>query len=276
MNVVLPNLYDNYKTNIAFLDYWFTNEKNITQFPEERMYFYAFGNFPQASYAAEKNNTSRLALYDTINSMLLNYKQHGASIILDCGSPLVQEFNRWDNFGYAALDILSNFPDAYVTVSTDFMYDYIQSKFPNYSFIKTLLYTGDKAPADFFLEIHDSQHLPENINKSKTLLQINKICSSCEKQSFCCQKELLNISTFSSQSVYPNCNRYGEVSNHLILHEELSQFYSQGFKNFLLPDYSFLATPIPQITEYVKDLIKSNFTIDAINQIAQKRERIVI
>jgi hypothetical protein len=271
MKIILPGMQENFNINLAFIKYYYDFPQARKYYPNEQICFYVKGNFGQVSWAGEKNNVGPLATYNNFTRMMSEYHAFSTGLMFDCSSIYVNDLNCHDTVGHAILNIANTFGDTSIIVSNDYTYNYFKKHFPHCNLIASpIFYSTEGDEEKYFYEKNIFSPSSDNksvlIPKSRTNVYINRLCNDCpfEQQLACLNKENLNSTTFSKMSIHNTCNLLNsDIHKKVLEKNELETLRQQGYTNFILADYSNY--PIIQLQEYIKNLIKEEYHMEAIN-----------
>lgn len=212
----LPGLYENFDLNNYFIQYCIDNPKMLI---DEKIYFTAYGSFPQDPYAGNSVITDEYALYNDIYHIINSYINNNTICRFDCSNLLINQ-NDYNVFNKITLEIGNNKGNQ-IEISTWQAYDFFTSKYPSYDLVWSQLTICDNIPKE--------EILVRNMRSDGKLLEHNKIeyilcypCDTCSLQTWsnCMALELNNINSFSNQSVFLQCDKYQNLPiNYDIINE---------------------------------------------------------
>lgn len=266
MIIILPEPARNFELNTTFMEY-FLDHPEMHLYPNSaNVNFCVAGSFPQVSYSGEVNNTDGLMFHADYMTLFQKYHQVHMAVIIDCSSHFINELNDYDVMGNALLTIGNTYGDTGIKVSTNYAYDYFHSKYPNCRMIAAAHYEDDPGDRVFFIKEMWPDIQNTRAHSPRKALRINCVCDGCslEQRMQCQQKENLDATMFSRETMYTSC-QFLTTGIHQVEpnQNQMPQKVEEGYKYFILPNYFMY--PMLQAHEYVKNLIKPEYHQEVMN-----------
>ena len=212
MDIILPNAFENFEQN-QFLINLFKQNKNI--------YIKGIrGSMPFSYFKDEVNyvNHSNIFLYKDMIQHIQSYN-FLEMYFLDFSNPLIEEKDFSNRYCNIQFEIFGNYTNIYFIISNKQFLTYLINKYPSIKIIlseyfilsyKDEIFNILNCYKDNIKGIISSKIEVLNYFNSENFIKILSVdlynCNNCNYYNQCQNKEQNNILTFSSQSVFFNCN----------------------------------------------------------------------
>lgn len=281
----LPNFYLNYNLNQIFNKYIQENP-NALKYPIK--FQYMTGNFPFNIWNSNLNITvDRGAFYSDFQNVKEMNKN--LPIRFNLSNVLADELDFYDAMTNTILDIF-NTSEYCIEISNLSFMEYIQSKYPNYSFVfsKEANWMTDFEPEliDNIIEYNKFKliSLPSKFNTQLDLLKtfqypeyleltINPLCPfNCQFQESCAIQEHKMQLEYSEASQYKECTkRYNIFNTQLLTLDEIMNVYLPlGICHFTIDSWDNNYIQANYLEFYIKYFIKEEYQMDAYLEIVKE------
>lgn len=288
-NYMIPGLYENYKMNICFLDFY---KKNPTVFKDNINFRCVFGNFLYCSWDGGRIFPNYVnILHSNKEEIEKIQKIYNETFQLPMRfvftNKLIEEKDCYDRFNNLVLEICQNDMNE-IVINSPILEDYIRKNYPQYKFISSTtkcITNREKAKEEIFNSNYIMTCLDYNLNKDynflnslsqsekdKVELLINPVCGpACPNRAQHYKLNSLYMLNYGKPYAMRSCIINGSCllpidNNVIITPEEIENYYSpQGFSNFKIEGRTF--PPLDLLLNLVKYTVKPEYSYFVISSV---------
>jgi hypothetical protein len=208
LKYILPNFYNCYSHNVELFQ-TFAKTKNLCGIE---------GAFPFSIFYGAYNNISceNICLYDDMIPIIKDYGLLADMLILDCGNPLLEDFDYYDLYNTVILDEYAEKNNVYFSVSQEGLIKFLIERYPKINLILHQNYTRENTSQDIQKLIDNYSNIKGIITSSFNICsKVNNVfkiyltplhtCEECIHYKKCLSHDNQAILDYSQKSRFQNC-----------------------------------------------------------------------